>query len=272
MREFPTGASGLRRLRRLARDSDYRADSGTSVVEGPVLVGEAIEAGRDVRLVVAPTSMVGDPIVSDLLARAAALGIESGTVVDRAFAGLTSTRSPQPAVAEVAHHDVDPEVLVGSVRPGRPLLVLAELADPGNVGTLFRSAEAFDAAGVLVAGGVDPYNPKVVRAAAGSSFRLPFARMAEAFEAIDLLAAAGVEVWAAVPCGGAPVVEVPVDRAVALVLGNEPRGLSEELVVACAGSATVATVRGVESLNVAVAGSVALYEMTRDRVRYAGSG
>tara|TARA_Y100001936_G_scaffold220924_1_gene235487 strand:+ start:71 stop:361 length:291 start_codon:yes stop_codon:yes gene_type:complete len=96
--------------------------------------------------------------------------------------------------------------------------------------------------------------------------------MAEAFEAIDLLAAAGVEVWAAVPCGGAPVVEVPVDRAVALVLGNEPRGLSEELVVACAGSATVATVRGVESLNVAVAGSVALYEMTRDRVRYAGSG
>ena len=124
------------------------------MVEGPALVGEAMEAGRDVRLVVVPASMAGDPTVSELLARATDLGIESGTVVDRAFAGLTSTRSPQPAVAEVAHHDVNPAVLIESVRPGRPLLVLAELADPGNVGTLFRSAEAFGAAGVLVAGGV----------------------------------------------------------------------------------------------------------------------
>jgi len=263
VQEFPTGATGLRRLRRLARDRGYRAETGTSVVEGPALVGEALDAGRDVRLVVVPASTVDDPAVADLLARALALGIEVGSVVDRAFAGLTSTRSPQPAIAEVADHDLDPAALVASVRPGHPLLVLAEVADPGNAGTLFRSAEAFGAAGVLVAGGVDPYNPKVVRAAAGSSFRLPFARMATAADALALLAEAGVAAWAAVPRGGVPVAEVPVDGPVALVLGNEPRGLDDALVAACAGTTTLATTGDVESLNVAVAGSVALYELSR---------
>ncbi len=261
--EFQTGAVGLRRLRRLARDRGYRAEVGTSVVEGPALVGEALDAGRDVRLVVVPASAVDDPMVSDLLARAAALGIEAGCVVDRAFAGLTSTRSPQPAIGEVADHHVDPADLVASVRVDRPLLVLADVADPGNAGTLFRSAEAFGAAGVLVAGGVDPYNPKVVRAAAGSSFRLPFARTTTAADALTLLSDAGVEAWAAVPQGGVPVAEVPVDRPVALVLGNEPRGLDGYLVDSCVGATTVSTVGHVESLNVAVAGSVALYELVR---------
>jgi len=261
--EFPTGAAGLRRLRRLARDRGYRAEVGMSVVEGPALVGEALDAGRDVRLVVVPASTVDDPVVAGLLARAAALGIEAGSVVDRAFAGLTSTRSPQPAIAEVVDHHVDPGDLVASVRSGHPLLVLAEVADPGNAGTLFRSAEAFGAAGVLMAGGVDPYNPKVVRAAAGSSFRLPFARTATAAEALALLADAGVAAWAAVPHGGVPLAEVPAEGPVALILGNEPRGLDDHLVDACTGTATVATVGDVESLNVAVAGSVALYELVR---------
>ena len=116
VQEFPTGATGLRRLRRLARDRGYRAETGTSVVEGPALVGEALDAGRDVRLVVVPASTVDDPAVADLLARALALGIEVGSVVDRAFAGLTSTRSPQPAIAEVADHDLDPAALVASAR------------------------------------------------------------------------------------------------------------------------------------------------------------
>jgi len=266
VQEFVAGSAGLRRLRRLARDRGYRAELGTSVVEGPSLVDEAIAAERDVRFVVVPSSAVNLPEVAALLARAVSLGIECGSVVDRAFAGLTSTRSPQPAVAEVADHHVEPGELVSLATNGCPLLVLAELADPGNAGTLVRSAEAFGAAGVLFAGGVDPYNPKLVRAAAGSSFRLPFALVGDPQEALGLLTEAGVAVWAAVPHGGVAVVDVPTDRPAALVLGNEPRGLSNDLVMACHGRATVATTGGVESLNVAVAGSIALYELARSRV------
>ena len=119
------------------------------------------------------------PALDALLRRASATGADVGTVPDSVFDGLTSTGSPQPALAEVGFVDVDTDVLFAGVEPGHPLLVLVGLADPGNVGTLFRSAEAFGAAGLCLVGGVDPYNPKLVRAAAGSAFRIPFAMVGD---------------------------------------------------------------------------------------------
>lgn len=264
MRELSSGAIEVRRIRRLVRDRKYRFEEGASAVEGPSLVVEALDAGLDVRLVLVPSGAIEDPAVSALLERTSDLKVKVAVVVDRVFATLASTRSPQPAVAEVGHHDVAPATLMRATLSGKPLLVLVDLADPGNVGTLFRSAEAFGAAGLMIVGGVDPYNPKVVRAAAGSSFRLPFARLDEASDVFSMLTENGVAAWAAVPLNGIPVSEVPIGVPTALVLGNEPRGLAEDQISACVGSTTVSTLRGVESLNVAVAGSVALYELTRD--------
>ena len=260
----------IRGLRRLARDRGQRREQRSFVVEGPGLVGEALDAGLDVRLVVVPESSLDDPdagpVLDGLLRRAAAVGADVGTVPDSVFDGLTSTGTPQPALAEVGFVDVDPDVVLAGVEPGHPLLVLVGLADPGNVGTLFRSAEAFGAAGVYLVGGVDPYNPKLVRAAAGSAFRLPFAMGGgdTAVEVMGRLDDAGVAAWATVPAGGGSMADVAAGGGmVALVLGSEPHGLDADLVAACAGTATVETSGGVESLNVAVAGSVALYELSR---------
>ncbi len=260
----------IRGLRRLARDRGQRHDERSFIVEGPGLIAEALDVGMDVRLVVAPESSLDDldagPALEALLRRASATGADVGTVSDSVFDRLTSTGSPQPALAEVGFVDVDEDVLFSAVEPGHPLLVLVGLADPGNVGTLFRSAEAFGAAGLCLVGGVDPYNPKLVRAAAGSTFRIPFAMVGNdgAVDVLRRLAGAEVAAWATMPSAGTSMVEVATTGGLlALVLGNEPHGLSGDVVAACAGIATVETSGGVESLNVAVAGSVALYELSR---------
>ena len=260
----------IRGLRRLARDRSQRYEKRSFIVEGPGLVAEALDVGLDVRLVVVPESPLDDlnagPALDALLRRALATGADVGTVPDSVFDGLTSTGSPQPALAEVGFVDVDMDVLFAGVEPGHPLLVLVGLADPGNVGTLFRSAEAFGAAGLCLVGGVDPYNPKLVRAAAGSAFRIPFSMVGDdgAVDVLHRLAEAEVAAWATMPSAGASMAQVAAtDGLLALVLGNEPHGLSDDVVAACVGTATVETSAGMESLNVAVAGSVALYELSR---------
>ena len=244
----------IQRMRRLLRDRGFRYDEATYVVEGPVLVAEALDAGREVRQVVVPASASNHHV----LHRAGWSGTATLVVPDGVFEGLSSTRSPQPALAEVAFHDVEPIDLATTIGP---LLVLAEVSDPGNAGTLMRSAEAFGATGVIVAGGVDPYNPKLVRAAAGSLFRVPFAVVDDPMAAMRILDEAGYGSWATIPRGGLSPAAVPSEGPVALILGNEPHGLSDEVVAACVGTVSVPTVGGVDSLNVAIAGSIALHDL-----------
>jgi len=244
----------LSRVRRLARDRAFRRREGTYLVEGPTLVGEALAAGLGVDLVLVPA----DAAPSGVVAAAEGSAVPCRLVDDALFDGLTTTRSSQPALAVVERHDVP----VADLPVGGVVVVLAELADPGNAGTIVRSAEAFGASGMVFAGGVDPYNPKVVRSAAGSTFRVPFA-VASGDEVVPVvlsaLAEAGYSCWATVPDGGVTPEEVPVDRPVAVLLGNEPRGLAPEVITACDGTLTVPTVGQIESLNVAAAGAVLLY-------------
>lgn len=246
----------LSRVRRLARDRAFRRREGAYLVEGPTLVGEALAAGLGVDLVLVPA----DAAPSEVVAAAEGSAVPCRLVDDALFDGLTTTRSSQPALAVVERHDVP----VADLPVGGVVVVLAELADPGNAGTLVRSAEAFGASGMVFAGGVDPYNPKCVRATAGSLFRLPFAVIEgedAVGQALERLEASGRHCWGSVAEGGVAPTEVPDDRSVALLLGNEPHGLSEAVVGRCAGLVTVATTGVGESLNVAVAGSVLLYAL-----------
>jgi len=144
------------------------------------------------------------------------------------------------------------------------MLVCVDLGDPGNAGTLIRTAEAAGAAGVVFAGrSVDPYNPKVVRSSAGSIFRTPFsviAEMDEVFAALD-----GIESWAATGTDGVAHIDAPLERCHALLLGNEAHGLAPELVERCSGRITIEMDGPTESLNVAMAGTVLLFESMRQR-------
>ena len=179
------------------------------------------------------------------------------------FASAVSTEEPQGIAALIHPPDFSPDMLFRS--QAALILVLAGLQDPGNVGTLLRSAEAFAASGVLLLPGTaSPWNPKALRASAGSAFRVPAVNATEA-EALDLLARHKVPAIAAVARAGTPLSEAPLANPCALLIGNEGAGLSDSLLAAAAHRITIPMPGNVESLNAAIAGSLLLYEAVRQR-------
>ena len=168
----------------------------------------------------------------------------------------------------VAGDDVEPALLAEVSTLGHPPRVIAlfrrrepsaatevslalwRVSDPGNVGALLRSADAFGAGVMLSEGCADPFGPKALRAAMGSTFRVPLAPF-ELRNAVALVAN-----------GGEPLADVELERYSTFVLGAEREGLPAEVVAQCEATATI-PVRGVESLNVAMAGTIALYERAR---------
>jgi TrmH family RNA methyltransferase len=180
-------------------------------------------------------------------------------VAEDVFLSATATEHPQ-GIAALVHA---PAFTLQAMLHGTPLVVIAAgLQDPGNLGTLVRSAEAFGATGmILLPGTVSLSNPKTLRASSGSAFRLPVIAM-PADDAFAALREAGVQIVAAVARdGGEPDLRQPV----ALLIGNEGSGLPEEWVAAADARVTIPCPGAVESLNAAVAGSILLYDAMRQR-------
>jgi RNA methyltransferase, TrmH family len=190
----------------------------------------------------------------DLVESGLAAGAEP---VDRLAAGEDVAPELLGEISTLAH---PPRVLAVFRRADLPAatdetlgLALWRVADPGNVGTLLRTADAFGAAVYLSAGCADPTGPKALRASMGSVFRVPTGRFDEA-----------PGLWIAlVPRGGTPLPELEPAEPVSFVLGAEREGLPDDVVAACAAEASIPLAEGAESLNVAVAGALALYELRR---------
>jgi TrmH family RNA methyltransferase len=212
------------------------------VVEGAGLVGQAIAAGWEVESqFVAPGAA---PVPCD-----APVHELAPNVVER----VASTDSPQPVLAVLRQRAM-------ALPQGATFVMVGErLADPGNAGTIIRSAEAAGASAVvLTPGSVDAYNPKVVRASAGSLFRVPVVT-AE----LSQLHAAGLRVLAASSHTGDVYTEVDLTAPVAIVVGNEAHGISADAAVD--GWLTIPHAGGAESLNVAMAATVLAFEVLRQR-------
>jgi TrmH family RNA methyltransferase len=190
---------------------------------------------------------------------------------DLVDAGLAAGAEPVDRL--VAGEDVEPDLLADISTLAHPPRVIAvfrradlpaaagasaglalwRVADPGNVGTLIRTADAFDAGVYLSAGCADPTGPKALRASMGSVFRVPTGRFDDA---------PGRRI-ALVAHGGSPLSELDLERPLSFVLGAEREGLPEDVAAACHAVASIPLAEGAESLNVAVAGSIALYELGR---------
>jgi TrmH family RNA methyltransferase len=234
-----------------------RREQGRFVLEGATLLDEALRAGVPIEaLYVTPRAHSETPAVRDLEQR----GTPTFTIDDHTVAALSDVEAPSGilAVAPIRRQTAQ-AVLDGA----GPVLVLADLNDPGNAGTLVRSAEAFGATGVLFGrSGVDPYHPKVVRAAMGSLFRVDVG-IADAAGLESAASALGVEV-VCLASGGSPIEPAAWPHRYALVVGHERHGLGEWAPV-CTRFVEI-PMQGVgESLNAAVAGSIALYEAARNR-------
>lgn len=242
---------------RALRGRKGRNESGSFAFEGATLLEEAARSGVEpTALYVTQRAYDTHESVRELDAR----GIPTYVLDDRAFASISDVETPSGVLAVAAIRMAS--VAEIAARHGC-VLALAGIADPGNVGTLLRSAEAFGCAGAIFSeGGVDPYHPKVVRSAMGSVFRLP-AAVAAPDEAVAALKAAGrVVVGLAAGCAVLDGFEPP--EKLAIVVGQERHGLGPWEAL-CDRLAAIAMPGAAESLNAAVAGSIALYEATRRR-------
>jgi TrmH family RNA methyltransferase len=238
--------------RRAGRDA-----AGLFLAEGRQTVVEALADPDGVREVFATESALDAH--RELLSTAA---VPVRLITDKAAAGLSETVTPQGLVAVCEFRDVAPEALTAG--PPRLAVALAELADPGNAGTVLRTADACGAGAVVFgAGSADPYGGKAVRASAGSLFHVDVVRSAPLESLLPSLQAAGVTVLAADGGGEAALDEVAADGRLAgpvvWLFGNEARGVPAEL-AARADLRVRIPMRGrAESLNLAAAAAICLY-------------
>jgi RNA methyltransferase, TrmH family len=250
----------LKDLRRVLASPGHSGE-GEAGIEGLNLLVEALRAGLAI-LSVFVAQGAEDQLDGLTLAAKTEVLVLPGKVLASALA----TETPQPIAAlieppEWTWHDL--------LEPGdgrTPLiLILAGIQDPGNLGTILRSAEAFGATGVVsLPGTVRSWNPKAVRASAGSVFRVPLIEVS-AEECFARLRKEKVAVWATAARGAEPAERVHLERPSALLIGNEGKGVPSELAAQADGMLTIPCPGPVESLNAAVAASILLYEASRQR-------
>jgi TrmH family RNA methyltransferase len=299
LKRFRTALAG--ESRPAARDRMQAPGDNLIGIEGARMVETALRSGLEtIALLLSESGCRHLPSLAPLIPSSARVL----STPDRLFAQISGTESPQGVAALVKPHASTFDDLVR----GLPLvLVLAGIQDPGNVGTLVRTAEAFGATGIAAchagaAGTADPHGPKALRASAGSALRIPVLRGMSAPVVLAQLRIAGVRIYAAAPngyipdresrsasagdanptgerdardAGPVPKAEVPWEAdwrgPSALLLGNEGAGLQAELLRSADALVSIPQIAAwqpgapMDSLNVAIAGSILLYEAARQR-------
>jgi RNA methyltransferase, TrmH family len=234
---------------------DYCAIEGTRILE------EAIRSGLRFRAVF--FSQSAENKAKRLLPQIGA-HVETLLLPDKLFATAVPSESPQGVAALVRWKEFSLDDVLAKAQSG-PLLAVAGVQDPGNLGTILRSAEAFDAAAVVLAEGtVSPFNPKVVRASAGSVFRLPLART-KLDAAVARFREHGLRLIGTSSHKGVPVDQAKLDGPLVIFVGSEGAGLPRDLVSQMDELVVISHSSRVESLNAGVAASIVLYEAARKR-------
>ncbi len=251
----------VKELRRLLRDASARRAAGCCVLEGPRVLAGAFERGARIdALYVGADARLDARAVAERVAAEAAIEVQVLAAGVAARVADVRTTSGVLATAVVARPPM------AALDGGDWWVVAAHVSDPGNLGTIVRAAEAAGARGIAIGhGSADPYNPKVVRASAGAIFGIPMVE-GDAVVILEQLAARGVRRVGAAAHGGMllhdPSLDAVLCAPVAVVVGHETHGLGDlpvdELV-------TIPMAGAAESLNVAMASTVVLFEIGRRR-------
>lgn len=260
MRSLSAGNPRLKSLARLARKADERTSRSALLVEGPTLLGAALDAGAEVGEVYVDADAIDRSAVAAVLERLDS-GAQLWAVPARALDRVGDVATSQGLVAVVAR----PEPSWPDPGTAPVVLVLEEVADPGNVGTLIRAAAASGLHAVVVAGGADPTAPKVLRASAGALFGIDVVRIPVDDDPAGRLAEAGYRVLASVVADGEPHDRIRLDGPLAIVIGNETRGASDEVLAVADGTVTIEMAGPTDSLNAAMAGTLLCFEVLRRR-------
>jgi TrmH family RNA methyltransferase len=245
-------------------------EGGDCAVEGLRILEEAIRSGLRFSAVFFRES--AQDRAERLLPQIGAQ-VETLLLPDKLFDSLVPSESPQGVAALVRLKEFSLDDVIESERlQVGPIVVLAGLQDPGNLGTILRSSEAFGSAGVVLGEGtVSPFNSKVVRASAGSVFRLPIihghgkAAAGKLGEVSEKLRVRGVRLIATSSHKGTPLDQADLKGAVAVFFGNEGAGLPRDVMSKMDEFIAIPHTSQVESLNAGVAASIVLYEAARQR-------
>jgi RNA methyltransferase, TrmH family len=247
----------VKRLRHLMDRPTVRARERAFVVEGPTLVGDALDAGVELECL-----FVGPGATAPVVARAVGEGVPVFDLAPGVLERVAGTVTPQPVLAVARAVDVDLSELAGASL----VVVCVDVRDPGNLGTVLRSAEASGAGGIICCdGSVDVYNPKCVRASAGSLFHTRIVAGGEPVTVLGTLGGWGLRRLGTRPDIGEPYYRVDLAGPTALVLGNEAHGLPDSTTAALDGWVTIPMAGRSESINVGMAAAVLCFEAARQR-------
>lgn len=226
------------------------------MLEGPDLVHAALDASAEFEAIYVDEQRFDATALQDLNRKATEHGVRLFSLATGVLERVADTTTPQPVIGAVRL----PLARVEDITCEGLILVLHDVRDPGNAGTLVRSAHAAGVTGVVFTGqSVDPFNPKTLRATAGSIFHVPVA-YGPLETSLASFRSRGASVLATVVRGGVSHRRVDYSRPLVVVIGNEALGLDDAAVGLCQGSMTIEMVGDSESLNAGVAGSLIAFE------------
>lgn len=246
----------VKRLVRLSGDRKFRRDMQEMVCEGEKMLGEALSSGIEIHDILVADEAELD---TELLRRAERQDAKLYTCPASLLSKVSNVKTPQGVVFSCERPVAELDVLHGAKR----LMVLEGLQDPGNLGTIIRTADAFALDGIILCEGcVDPTSPKVVRATMGAAFRLPIAA-ATLEQTVEFLRKQNMPLYAAALSeSSVPLTRVDLTRA-AVMIGNEGRGITKKAAALCTQQIIIPMDGRAESLNASVAASIIMYEMSR---------
>lgn len=262
-----TANSQVKQLIQLNKKAKLRGERDVFVVEGPKMFGEAPK-GRIEKVYVSESyfekSFQGEGKNEGHGAGTPLDGVSYEVVADAVFRSMSDTQTPQGVLCLVRQYHYELQDLLKQKTP--LFLVLENLQDPGNLGTIMRTAEGAGVTGVILSrGSVDIYNPKTIRSTMGSIYRVPFLYVDDLRETLAVLREHGVKSYAAHLQGKNTYDKEDFSGGTAFLIGNEGNGLSDDL-SACADTYIRIPMEGqLESLNAAVAAAILMYETHRQR-------
>ena len=250
----------IKEIIKLQKSARERRKKQLFVAEGIKLVGEAASHGKLQKIYVSESAV-------ENLEKEEKWGLDSHSfevVADSVFRQITGTVTPQGVLGLVLMPFYKLETILEDKR--RSFLLLDDLRDPGNLGTIMRTAEGADMSGVILSReSVDLFNPKVVRATMGAIFRVPFYYAEDLTEIIELLKSRDIPVYGTMVKGSLLYDQADYRGGAAIVVGNEANGISRQVGEALSAKVRIPMAGSLESLNAAVSAAILMYEISRQK-------
>ena len=253
----------VKEWRRLNDSAKYRRESGLFAIEGARLCGDALRSGVSLCAVLYTSSALA--VYSDVVGALLASADNAVEISPELSRYMGDTMNPQGVfcIAKM----LDNSLIIDKINIIGTYSALEDIQDPGNMGTIIRTAEALGLDGILLSDGCcDVYNPKVLRASMGGVFRMPLMRVGDMAQTVTMLQEKGLIAFACVVDATAtPITEAGMGQGSVALIGNEGNGLRSETVAACKYRVTIPMAGRAESLNASMAAGIILWEMCRGK-------